>query len=189
MVFNRLSFEEIRLKRLLTLNEVIKALEAMGFPKVSVHMIRSYLSRDLITRAKIGPPSQFHRRAKYEGYFTREQVLALADIRLRIGVGYSLEELRQINAFAGKGWLAIREFPVDIVKLASKAAPYINACLEGRESHDQQSRRNAERLVNVVSEYEKRKKKVNKKSLGQDLDSSLVEKLNKFLEEKFKQEK
>ena len=173
LVINRLSFERIRFKRLLTLNEVIEALEAMGFPKVSVHMIRSYLSRDLIARAKIGPPSLLHQGAKYEGYFTKEQVLALADIRLKIGEGYTIEELRKINAYAGKGWLAMREFPGDIAKLAMEAAPYINACLGGKYSYDLRTRRSAERLINVVKEYEKRKKEVKKKSLGQDLDTHL----------------
>lgn len=182
----RLTKTEVIENRLLDLNESLEALAYIGFDDVSVHLIRQYQTRRLINSPQSGPSKRAG--AKYRGYFSAKDILAIADIRLRLRNGETLEEIGfDTRSFFGqKHKLYILERMLLRENLA--VLPLFNE-LRIEMIVDSDSMKRIIHLTELIRKYENAKELIDLKTLGLNIDSKFSTKLEEFLDKKFKQEK
>ena len=181
----RLSKSEVISKRLLSLNETLDALRYLGINSVSEHLVRKYQSRRLIRNPRFGPPTTTG--ARYQGYFDAKDVLAIADIRLRLEDGETLEEV----GFEAGSLFGQREkiFMIERKILRENLAilPLFDK-LRTDMIVDTDSMRQIIDLAEFISEYKADKERLEMKTLGKNLDPQYSEKLTEFLDKKFSNE-
>ena len=172
-------------KKLLPVEKVIRVLREAGFINISEYMIRRYLTIGILDKLRMGMPSIARPRARYESYFSREQILAIAEIRVKLGMGSKLDTLLEDSNAQRKKLIILRKINFDIRKLAFDAVPYIDKCLNSKIDRGSHSWKSAKKLVSMVERIQKREKEILSATLGDNLDPSIVRKIDAFLENEF----
>lgn len=178
----RLSKSEVISKKLLGLEEAIDALRFMGIDGVSVHLVRKYQSRRLIRNPRIGPAKAAG--ARYQGYFDSKDILAIAEIRLRLNDGETLEEIGFEAGSLFGSRITLYNLERNILR-KNLAALLIFDALPTDKVVDTESMQQIIDLANIIKKYKKEKDRVELKTLGNNLDSHYSEKLIEFLNKKF----
>lgn len=174
-------------RKLLPIEKVIRALKEAGFINISGHMVRRYLTIGLLERPRMGKASITRPRARYESYFSRDQIVAIAEIRTRLGRGYTLEAILEESVAARKKLQFLRKFYLEVQELAVEAVPFIDKCLNSNIDNESASRKSAIKLVSVVKNVKKREDKILSGTLGKNLDMSIITKIDAFIKNEFEE--
>lgn len=178
----RLSKSEVISKKLLGLKEAIAALRFMGIDGISVHLVRKYQSRRLIRNPRIGPAKATG--ARYQGYFDSKDILAIAEIRLRLDDGETLEEIGFEAGSLFGNRITLFNLERNILRKNLAALPLFNT-LRTEMIVDAEAMQQIIDLAKIIKKYQKEKDRVELKTLGNNLDSQYSEKLIEFLKDKF----
>ena len=178
----KLSKAEVIENRLLGLEESLEALRYIGIDDASQHLVRQYQTRRLIRSPQFGPAKKGGGR--YQGYFSAEDILAIADIRLRLKNGETLEEI----GFNASGLMRQRQnlylierklLRTNLVALSSLETVQLDSFFPV------DSMKQIKNLVNLIKSYKKDKEQIEKRTLGLNLDPKYSKKLMEFLDDKF----
>lgn len=174
----RLTREEVLRKGFLTLDESIKALNYMGIEGVSEHIIRLYKTRGLIVKSKFGPPSD--RRAKYQTYFSKNDIFAIVEIRNRIESGELLEDIIYEVRSMTKDKIIFRSLERKVLRQSKRVLPKLRAILikNNGTSNDEQD---VIEYLKLLDTYTEEEKIFNLKNLGAKIDEVYKQKLEEFL--------
>ena len=181
----KLTKTEIFENQMLTMDETLEILRELGFVNFTVNMVRKYLTLGLLDRPRMGPPGFTRSRAKYESYFSKEQVFALVDIRLRMGRGYYIEEILKQQDERVKKIRHRRNYRLEIENLVIKAEPYLKECLDNLRSNNEAGERSIKKLLMVLRMKRRSEEQMDKAALGGKIDPEIVKKVEEFLDRKF----
>ena len=181
----RLTKTEVIEYRLLDLDDSLEALEYIGIDGVSVHLIRQYQTRRLISGPQSGPYKMAG--AKYRGYFSATDILAIADIRLRLKSGETLDEIG----------FDTRTFFKSKQKLYTRGQKLLRDIVTASPLFDEFRRdmivdsvfmRRIKHLAESIRAYKEEKERINLKTLGLNINPKYSKKLEEYLDNKFKHE-
>lgn len=178
----RLSKSEVITKRLLSLNETLDALRYIGINSVSEHLVRKYQTRRLIRNPRFGPAKAAG--ARYQGYFDAEDVLAIAEIRLRLKDGETLEEV----GFEAGSLFGQREKLFMLERKILRENLAILTLFDKLRTDmiiDSDSMRRIMDLAEIIRKYKEDKDRLEMKTLGKNLAPQYYDKLTEFLDKKF----
>ena len=180
-----LTKSEIIERRLLDYDDSLSALRYIGIEKISENLIRQYLTRRLISRPQIGP--DIKSGAKYRSYFSKTDLLAIADIRIRLDSGESLEEIAFDSVTLIKRKQLLSELRDRIIRANMSALPTFEEIKKGKIVSGEHRTRIIQ-VAEFVKIFMSEEEGINKMTLGQNIDPKYSKKLNEFLDEKFKHE-
>ena len=178
-----LSKAEVIDNRLLDLEESLEALRYIGIDDASEHLVRQYQTRRLIRSPQFGPAKKGGGR--YQGYFGAEDILAIADIRLRLKNRETLEEI----GFNASGLMRQRHNLYLIERKLLRTNIIALSSLETVQSDflfSVDSMKYIKNLVKLIKSYKMEKERIEMRTLGLNLDPKYSKKLMEFLENKFK---
>lgn len=181
----KLTKNEILENQMLTMDETLEVLRELGFVNISVNMVRKYLTLGLLDRPRFGPPGSARSRAKYESYFSKEQILTIVDIRLRMGRGYQIEEILQQQREIVKRTRHWKNYRRDIDKLVTEAESYLKECLEKIKTNNKKGEESTKELLRLLEMRRRNEEQIDQKALGGRIDPEIAKKVEAFLNRKF----
>ena len=179
--FKLTKFEIIE-KRLLNLDDSLSALRYIGIKKISENLIRQYLTRRLISRPQIGP--DIKAGAKYRSYFSKTDILAIADIRIRLGTGESLEEIAFNSVLLIKRKQFLSGLRDRIIRANMSALPVFEEIKKGKIVSGEHRTRIIQ-VAEFVKIFMSEQEDINKMTLGLNINPKFSTKLDAFLDKKF----
>ena len=177
-----LTKSEVTERRLLDFDDSLSALQYIGTKKISENLIRQYLTRRLISRPQIGPDKKAG--AKYKSYFSRRDILAIADIRMRLESGESLEEIAFDSVLLIKRKQLLSELRGRIIRANMSALPVLKEIIKGK-SVSGKDRTRIIRVAELVKILILEQQDINKMTLGLNIDPKYSIKLDEYLDDKF----
>ena len=185
---NRISREEIELECLLTLGQVISALKHLGFKdeeKISVSTIRTYNSRGILERPRLGPPYGNVNLGRFNSYYKPSVVLAIIDIKNKLSERWTINEMRNKTAPNALLYTKIRLIDQEIINAAIAFGPML---ITGPKKHGLRPGEYQKRSValgKLVKEKLKFESDLENNQFGGDIEPHYKTMLVEFLQKEF----
>jgi len=180
----RISPDEIKEYRLLTLKESVLALKHMGINDMSESIIRNCSTNRLIPLAEPGPKLGSISRGVI-GYYSKEVILALADIRLQQIAEHcgSFNDLVTERMPFRNDQDHLKEIERQLLDIGLDILPLLKNHI--RMSGSTEHLEMLSHYIRLIDQYGERKKAVDGRSFGKNLPVEYSNKLDEFLDERF----
>ena len=182
----KLTSTEIIEKQMLTMAETLKVLSELGFVNITENMIRKYLTLGLLERPQMGPPGRLRTHAKYESYFSKRQLLSIVDIRLRMGRGYTINDLIKQQVRAAQILLSWKKHRHEMEVLVFKSEAYFRECLHKLRTDNKEGEKSVEKILKIIEMKKRADKRMDEEVLGGSLDPKITKTIDAILDRKFK---